>query len=90
MSENCFLKISTANIFFNENGTPVAADFDDVYFCNQGGIEETQYVFIQGNRLNERWINSAHPNFSIGETGFGTGLNFLVTAREFITFRERN
>jgi tRNA 5-methylaminomethyl-2-thiouridine biosynthesis bifunctional protein len=90
MSEMYFLKISNANITFNEKGTPLATDFDDLYFCNKGGIQETQYVFIQGNHLNERWITSAHPSFNIGETGFGTGLNFLVAAQDFIAFRERN
>ena len=84
------MKISNANITFNEKGTPLATDFDDLYFCNKGGIQETQYVFIQGNHLNERWITSVHPTFNIGETGFGTGLNFLVTAQDFIAFRLKN
>jgi tRNA 5-methylaminomethyl-2-thiouridine biosynthesis bifunctional protein len=90
MSEKCFLKISNANIAFNAKGTPVATDFDDLYFCDKGGIQETQYVFIQGNHLSERWIASAHPSFNIGETGFGTGLNFLVAVQEFINFRVKN
>jgi tRNA 5-methylaminomethyl-2-thiouridine biosynthesis bifunctional protein len=90
MSEKYFLKISNANITFNKTGTPIATDFGDLYFCNKGGVQETQYVFIQGNHLGERWIASANPSFNIGETGFGTGLNFLVAAQEFITFREKN
>ncbi len=85
-----FLKISNANINFNENGTPVASAFDDVYFSNESGIEETQFVFIDSNRLNERWLTTIQPSFSIGETGFGTGLNFLVATQQFLSFRKNN
>lgn len=84
------MKISNATIAFNEKGTPVASDFDDVYFSNKSGIQETQYVFIQSNHLNERWTAATHSSFHIGETGFGTGLNFLVAAQHFITFRKNN
>ncbi|MFT6087448.1 MAG: tRNA U34 5-methylaminomethyl-2-thiouridine-forming methyltransferase MnmC, partial [Glaciecola sp.] len=45
MSEKYFLKISNANITFNKTGTPIATDFGDLYFCNKGGVQETQYVF---------------------------------------------
>lgn len=84
------MKITNATISFNENGTPVANAFDDVYFSNENGLNETQYVFVDSNKLNERWLASQDAFFSIGETGFGTGLNLLVTAQQFITFREKN
>lgn len=90
LSEQCFLKISNASINFNENGTPVASAFDDVYFSNESGINETQFVFIDSNRLNERWITATQASFHIGETGFGTGLNFLVAAQQFLFFRKNN
>ena len=57
--------------------TPYAPQFDDIYFSTQAGIDESQYVFLQGNQLPQRWAQRRH--FSIGETGFGSGLNFLVT-----------
>ncbi|WP_412972868.1 bifunctional tRNA (5-methylaminomethyl-2-thiouridine)(34)-methyltransferase MnmD/FAD-dependent 5-carboxymethylaminomethyl-2-thiouridine(34) oxidoreductase MnmC [Glaciecola sp. MF2-115] len=84
------MKISNANISFNENGTPVASTFDDVYFSNDSGIKETQYVFIDSNKLNERWLASTESSFHIGETGFGTGLNLLVAAQQFQAFREKH
>jgi tRNA 5-methylaminomethyl-2-thiouridine biosynthesis bifunctional protein len=84
------LKISNANINFNESGTPVASAFDDVYFSNDSGIQETQYVFIDSNRLNERWLASTKSSFHIGETGFGTGLNFLVATQQFLAFRKQH
>lgn len=37
--------IQPANTEFNAEGTPVSRDFDDVYFSNDNGLEETRYVF---------------------------------------------
>ena len=59
------------------NGTPRSARFGDVYFSAGNGVEETRYVFLQQNELPQRWMQS--DRFVIAETGFGTGLNFLVT-----------
>lgn len=64
------------------DGTPLSGRFDDVYFSRSGGIAETEYVFLQGNRLSERF--TGQKRFSIGELGFGTGLNFLVAWREWL------
>nr|WP_267963382.1 bifunctional tRNA (5-methylaminomethyl-2-thiouridine)(34)-methyltransferase MnmD/FAD-dependent 5-carboxymethylaminomethyl-2-thiouridine(34) oxidoreductase MnmC [Halomonas sp. MCCC 1A11062] len=64
----------------DENGesTPLSTCFDDVYFSRHDGRAETEHVFIQGNDLPRRlaaW-QEGRP-FTIGETGFGTGLNML-------------
>lgn len=74
-----FLKISNADIQFNQNGTPYATQFEDLYFSDSLGVEETNHVFLQHNNLPERWLNYSSTQFVIAETGFGTGLNFLVT-----------
>ncbi|WCL48574.1 tRNA (5-methylaminomethyl-2-thiouridine)(34)-methyltransferase MnmD [Leptospira sp. GIMC2001] len=61
---------------------PFSKEFNDVYFSKDGAIAETEYVFLEGNQLQKRFSN---PNewdkhfFTIAETGFGTGLNFLLT-----------
>ena len=81
------MKSQQANVHFNENGTPVADHFDDVYFSNDSGIDETRHVFINGNNLHERWLAHDCAHFVIAETGFGTGLNFLVVMQEFAHFR---
>lgn len=47
--------IQPANLEFNAEGTPVSRDFDDVYFSNDNGLEETRYVFLEGNRLSARF-----------------------------------
>lgn len=58
---------------------PRSEEFDDVYFSEVGGLAETQHVFIRGNRLPDAW--KGKEIFTICETGFGTGLNFLVAAK---------
>lgn len=60
-----------------EGQTPVSRGFNDIYFSRQDGLAESRYVFLQQNRLPRRWENMAR--FTIVETGFGTGLNFLAT-----------
>ncbi|MBI3187692.1 MAG: bifunctional tRNA (5-methylaminomethyl-2-thiouridine)(34)-methyltransferase MnmD/FAD-dependent 5-carboxymethylaminomethyl-2-thiouridine(34) oxidoreductase MnmC [Gammaproteobacteria bacterium] len=57
---------------------PYSEDFSDIFFAREGGRAESEYVFLQANNLPQRWLQ--HDRFIIGETGFGTGLNFLVTA----------
>jgi tRNA 5-methylaminomethyl-2-thiouridine biosynthesis bifunctional protein len=59
------------------DGQPWSVHYGDVYFARESGIAETRYVFLEQNRLRERWQNLADKVFTIAETGFGTGLNFL-------------
>ena len=84
------MKSKHAQVHFNESGTPVADHFDDVYFSNDSGIDETQHVFVAGNDLIERWQQWRNPTFVIAETGFGTGLNFLVAMHAFNEFKAAN
>lgn len=51
--------------------------YDDIYHAEAGGLAQCRHVFIGGNRLPERW--RARGGFTIVETGFGCGLNFLAT-----------
>ena len=60
-------------------GTPAATDFGDIYFSVDGGLEETEAVYLRGCGLPERW--QGRSRFSIGELGFGSGLNFLAAWR---------
>ncbi len=78
-------RLSQAELIWDAQGTPRARLFDDVYFSQQGGLEESQAVFLQGNDLPQRWQHAAlNRPFVIAETGFGTGLNFLLTAQTFL------
>ena len=59
--------------------TPEATEFGDIYFSRENGLEESRYVFLDGNKLKERWQQLLEKSsFIISETGFGTGLNFLL------------
>jgi tRNA 5-methylaminomethyl-2-thiouridine biosynthesis bifunctional protein len=59
------------------DGIPVSTEFNDVYFHDTNGAMEARYVFLEGNNLESRWHAQSPNHFSIAETGFGTGLNFL-------------
>ncbi len=68
-----------ANIKFGLKASPEAVDFGDIYYSTDGGAEETRTVFHKACGLPERW--NTNDSFTIGELGFGTGLNFLETLR---------
>lgn len=82
--------ITNAQLGWNEAGTPVSDQFDDVYFSNVNGLEETRYVFLHQNHLPQRWQTYDQRRFVIAETGFGTGLNFLAVWQWFAQFRQQN
>lgn len=63
------------------DGQPYSQQYDDVYYSSDSGLEETQHVFLVCNQLQQRWQNLATDHFTIAETGFGTGLNFLCAWR---------
>lgn len=62
-------------------GTIISKEFGDVYFSVEDGLAETRHVFIDSNNLPSRWQGRDH--FTIAETGFGTGLNFLAAWQFF-------
>lgn len=64
-----------------KDGLPYSIEFQDVYFSSDNGLLETEYVFLQGNDLAARWQHADLTQFTIMETGFGTGLNFLCAAK---------
>ncbi|MDB5744523.1 MAG: hypothetical protein JWR68_2838 [Polaromonas sp.] len=58
-------------------GSPYSPRFGDRYRSENGGLEQAQEVFLKGCGLPEAW--SRQPQWCVLETGFGLGLNFLVT-----------
>ncbi len=70
--------LQAARIHWREGGTPEADAFGDVYFSCDGGLAESEYVFLKHNGLPARFAQ-ADEAFFIVETGFGTGLNALLT-----------
>jgi tRNA 5-methylaminomethyl-2-thiouridine biosynthesis bifunctional protein len=80
MGQNYLL--DQAEISWDEAGHPYSSKFNDVYYARDGGLQEKQYVFLDLNHLRLRWQNlpaSSSGHFTLVETGFGTGLNFLLT-----------
>ena len=66
-----------ADLDWKDNRTPVSKKFGDVYYSADDGLAESRFVFLQNNNLPQDW--SGRDLYCIGETGFGTGLNFLAT-----------
>ncbi len=66
-------------------GLPMSADYGDVYFSRDSGLAETRHVFVDNNNLPQRFAAlQSGELFTVGETGFGTGLNFLVAWQCFL------
>jgi tRNA 5-methylaminomethyl-2-thiouridine biosynthesis bifunctional protein len=71
------MPIVPAELAFAGDGTPFSPVYGDVYHSAQGALEQARHVFLAGNDLPARW--QGREVFSILETGFGIGLNFLAT-----------
>ena len=65
-----------ARLAFAADGTPYSEAFGDVYHSAEGGPGQARHVFLAGNGLPGRW--RGRHRFTVLETGFGLGLNFLV------------
>lgn len=83
MSEHMTRLPPKPELSWKEDGTPVADGFDDVYFSTDSGLEETRVVFLKACGLPERWSDVS--GFTVGELGFGTGLNFLATVQLWLS-----
>lgn len=66
-------------LVFGADGAPESATFADVYFSRAGGLAESEAVFLAGCGLPAGWAGRA--SFTVGELGFGTGLNLLAAWR---------
>jgi len=62
---------------WHEGDMPYSAEFGDHFYCREDGRLECDHVFLGGNNVVERWRQAT--DFTIGELGFGTGLNFCET-----------
>ena len=66
--------------FLIKDGAAYSDRFKEHYFSDSNGLLESRHVFIEGNNLIERFNTSSDicaRTFTIAETGFGAGLNFL-------------
>ena len=73
-----------AQLDWDSQGQPLSRQFNDVYFAREDGLGETRHVFLDGNNLNHRCATlPPGGRLVIGETGFGTGTNFLCAWQLF-------
>ena len=76
--------LPAAELQWNDNDTPASAIFQDIYFSKDDGLKESSFVFLEQNDLASRFAAMPQQQtFVIGETGFGTGLNFLLSWQLF-------
>ena len=79
-----------ARLQWSEEGILKSLDFDDIYFQPGQGADESYYVFLEQNRLPDRFGNLQGRSFHIAELGFGSGLNFLLTAKLWLDRAPKN
>ena len=64
-------------VVWTSDGSPHSPRFNDRYRSRSGGLAQAAGVFLAGCGLPQRWRGKAE--FTVLETGFGLGLNFLTT-----------
>jgi tRNA 5-methylaminomethyl-2-thiouridine biosynthesis bifunctional protein len=69
--------IEPAPLKISAEGVPVSERYGDIYHSASGASAQAEHVFLAGNDLPRRWRQRAQ--FTIIETGFGLGNNFLTT-----------
>jgi tRNA U34 5-methylaminomethyl-2-thiouridine-forming methyltransferase MnmC len=74
---------------WHDGDMPYSQQFGDHFYCRTDGRLECGHVFLNGNGLPGRWSEMAPDGqFRIGELGFGTGLNFCETWRQWKLARQ--
>ncbi|OZI46977.1 FAD-dependent 5-carboxymethylaminomethyl-2-thiouridine(34) oxidoreductase MnmC [Bordetella genomosp. 5] len=71
-----YLPLTPAAVALDAQGRLVSPLYGDVYNSPADAYGQTQTVFLQGNGLPGRWQGRAR--FTVCETGFGLGTNFLA------------
>jgi tRNA 5-methylaminomethyl-2-thiouridine biosynthesis bifunctional protein len=72
-----FGPVVAGTLAFDEDGTPRLQHRGDICHPRSGAWDQVQHVFLRGNGLPERWCGQRR--FTVLETGFGLGNNFLAT-----------
>ncbi len=68
--------VTPARLERTPDGVPYSPQYLDIYHSVAGGLAQARQVFLAGNGLPGRW--RGRESFTILETGFGLGLNFLA------------
>lgn len=68
--------LQPGRLVLDATGVPASDVYGDVYHARAGALEQARHVFIRGNGLPDRW--AGRGTFTVCETGFGLGNNFLA------------
>lgn len=80
--------IQAAQVSLDAQGTPFSEHFGDVYHSSHGALAQAREVFMAGNDLPQRFLEKSC--FTILETGFGLGINFLSTWHAWQTIQQNH
>ena len=75
-------------LHWTEADEPRSGRFGDVYFSKDDGLAETRAVFLAGCGLPDAW--KARRQFTVGELGFGSGLNIAALLQLWRRHRPKN
>jgi tRNA 5-methylaminomethyl-2-thiouridine biosynthesis bifunctional protein len=76
-TQNSRYVLATADINWDHQN-PYSTNYKDIYWSRDNPLQEKMHVFPNQHQLEKRGLNASH--FTIAETGFGFGNNFLLTA----------
>ena len=68
---------ASETVVWMPDGSPHSPRFNDRYCSRSGGLAQAMSVFLLGTGLPAAW--RGRVRFSVLETGFGLGMNFLCT-----------
>ena len=73
-------------------GTLFSKKYNDYYSSKKDALSESTYVFVEKNNLTQRWLNLPEDKdfFTIGEVGFGGGINFLNCCKKWLKLDLKN
>lgn len=74
-----FEPLVPAELSTDARGLPYSVRYADVYHPHGGALNQARHVFLGGNGLPRRW--QGREGFTVCETGFGMGINFLALWR---------
>ena len=66
--------VAPASLHWSDVNEPISAEFGDIYYSRDNGLEESRYVFLEGNALPQRWQQHPRGHFCIAESGFGNSV----------------
>lgn len=76
------VRLQPAELDWDAPHLPRSRQYGEGYFGAEDGLAEAEHVFLRGNDLPQRWrALPPQAQFTLAETGFGSGMNLLAAAR---------